>query len=280
MGRSDGRKLKHADPMYTVGAHIMNQRIDALNMVKIDIPVQPMHDYLREQKKQGHQLSHIGLILAAFVRTVAEYPQLNRFIVNKRLYAREQVVVSMVVLQPGTDDGETESKMYFNVEDDVYTVQQKIDEYIAHNREAQADNDTEKMIRILLKIPGLLTVGVRFFKWLDKHGWLPKSVIDASPFHATMTISNLGSLRTNYIYHHIYNFGTTSIVLTMGNTEEVPSRKKGEIVFDRCIPCGITMDERICHGSYYAIAFHRFAEYLKNPSKLEGPPPVVNRDVD
>ena len=128
MGRSDGRKLKHADPMYTVGAHIMNQRIDALNMVKIDIPVQPMHDYLREQKKQGHQLSHIGLILAAFVRTVAEYPQLNRFIVNKRLYAREQVVVSMVVLQPGTDDGETESKMYFNVEDDVYTVQQKIDE--------------------------------------------------------------------------------------------------------------------------------------------------------
>ncbi|MBR3289710.1 MAG: 2-oxo acid dehydrogenase subunit E2, partial [Clostridia bacterium] len=69
-------------------------------------------------------------------------------------------------------------------------------------------------------------------------------------------------------------------ILTLGNTEEVPVRKKGEIVFERCIPFGITMDERICHGSYFAIAFKRFAEYLNDPSKLEGPPQVVNRDVD
>ena len=280
MGRSDGRRLKHADPMYTVAAHIMTERNDALNMVKIYLPVEPMHNYLREQKKQGHQISHIGLVLAAFVRTVAEYPQLNRFIVNRKLYARDKVTVSMVVLQPGTEDSETESKMVFELTDDIFTAQQKIYDYISHNRDIEADNSTEKAISVLVNTPGLLRVGVKFLKWLDKHGWMPKAIIEASPFHATMTISNLGSLRTNYIYHHVYNFGTTSLVLTMGNTEEVPSRKKGEIVFERCIPCGITMDERICHGSYYAIAFKRFAEYLRDPSKLEGPPRVVNKDVD
>ena len=90
---------------------------------------------------------------------------------------------------------------------------------------------------------------------------------------------NLASIRTNYIYHHVYNFGTTSMLLTMGNIEEVPRRKKDEIVFERCIPMGLVMDERICHGSYYAIAFRRFAEYLENPSLLEGEPRVVNDDV-
>ena len=34
---------------------------------------------------------------------------------------------------------------------------------------------------------------------------------------------------------------------------------------------GVTMDERICDGAYFAMAFARFKEYLADPTKLEGP---------
>lgn len=279
MKRADGRLIKNVDPMYAIAAHIMAERSDSMNNIKVYAPVEPMHQYLRDKKKVGHTISHIGIVIAAFIRTIAEYPQLNRFVVNKRIYARNEVAIGMVVLQPGKEDGETMAKIHFDLTDDIFEVQRKIDEYIEHNRDVSADNATEKMIRFLFSVPGLVRFGVNVFKWADKHNLLPKSVIEMSPFHATMTLTNLASIRTNYIYHHVYNFGTTSMLLSMGNAEEVPTRKKGEIVFEKKIPMGLVMDERICHGAYYATAFKRFEQYLEDPTLLEGPPKVVNEDA-
>ena len=149
-----------------------------------------------------------------------------------------------------------------------------------HNRQANADNPTEKILGFLFSVPGLIRFGVNFIKWMDKHNLLPRAVIDMSPFHESLVITNLGSLRSNSIYHHIYNFGTTGMIIAMGSPEEVPVQKKGEIVFERMIPMGITMDERLCHGNYYVNAFHRFQQYMKDPSLLEGPPEVINEDCD
>ena len=101
-----------------------------------------------------------------------------------------------------------------------------------------------------------------------------------SPFHNSLCISNLASIRTNHIYHHCYEFGTTSVFITMGNLREVPRRSGGEVVFERCIPLGVVMDERICSGSYFALAFRKIRKYLRNPELLELPPEVVNEDPD
>jgi len=116
------------------------------------------------------------------------------------------------------------------------------------------------------------------FKLMDRYGLLPKAIIDASPFHTSLVITNLASIRTNHIYHHLYEFGTSSIFVAMGNMREVARRKGEEIVFDRCLPMGIVMDERICSGSYFARVFRRFRQYMLDPSLLEGPPAVINED--
>ena len=87
-------------------------------------------------------------------------------------------------------------------------------------------------------------------------------------------MTNLASIRTNHIYHHIYDFGTTSLALAMGNLREVPKRKKGEIVFERCMPIGLVMDERIASGAYFAMAFRKFRKLLENPTLLETAPNV------
>lgn len=278
MRRADGKRLRNTDPMYTVAPFIMDKRYDAMNMITIDIPLEPMQKYINAKRKEGQNFSHMALILAAYLRTAAEYPQLNRFIMNKRIYARTEFPVGMVVLKSGQTDNGTMTKMYFELEDTLFDVNNKINSFVEENRQTPDANPTEKLIKVLLNIPGLLPVGIAIFKWMDRHGLLPKAIIKASPFHASLVISNLASIRTNHIYHHCYEFGTTSVFFAMGNSREVPKRKGKEIYFEKCMPIGVVMDERICSGSYFAIAFRRFKSYLADPSKLETPPTVINKE--
>ena len=277
--RKDGKRVTDANPIYTVMPYILKYRYDAMNMIEVDIPISPMQAYLNEKRKQGYRFSHLGLVLAAYLRTAAEYPLLNRFIANKKIYQRNEFSIAMVVLKPGELDG-TMSKMYFQMEDDIFRVHEIMDSYVNDNRAEGDTNATDDIVRTLLKIPGLVNVGVGILKIMDRYGLLPKSLIKASPFHASLTISNLASIRTNHIYHHVYEFGTTSILITLGNMREVPVRKGEEIVFERSLPMGVVMDERICSGSYFAAVFRRFKQYLTNPELLEGPPKVVNTTLD
>ncbi len=277
--RKDGKRVKDADPIFMVMPYIMKHRYDSMNMVEVDIPLAPMQAYLNEKRKQGYRFSHLGLVLAAYLRTAAEFPLLNRFIVNKRIYRRTEFSIAMVVLKPGTME-ETMSKMYFQMEDDIFTVHETMDRFIRENREAGDVNATDDVARTLVNIPGLLGFGAGVLKLMDRLGLLPKSLIDASPFHTSMTISNLASIRTNHIFHHVYDFGTTSILITIGNMREVPVRKGDEVVFERSMPMGIVTDERICSGVYFSAVFHRFKQYLTNPELLEGPPKVVNTRLD
>lgn len=278
MNRGDGKRLKNVDPMYTVASFVMDKRYDAMNMITIDIPLEPMQEYLAAKRKEGVNISHMALVLAAYIRTVAEFPLLNRFIMNKRPYARNEMSVAMVVLKNGQLDNGTMSKMFFDLGNTVFEVNDIINKYVEENRVAAENNGTEKLIKFLLSLPGLLTFGVAVIKWLDRHNLLPKKVIDMSPFHNSLVISNLASIRTNHIYHHCYEFGTSSVFFTMGNSREVPKRKGKEIVFEKSMPLGVVMDERICSGSYFAHAFRKFSTYIKNPELLEIPPEKVIPD--
>ncbi len=280
MNRGDGKRLKNVDPMYTVAAFVMDKRYDSMNMITLDIPLDPMQAYLAAKRKEGVQISHMALVLAAYLRTAAEFPLLNRFIMNKRPYARNEFSVAMVVLKSGQLDNGTMSKMFFEMTDTIFEVNDKINAYVDENRVAAENNGTEKLIKFLLGLPGLLPVGVAIIKWLDRHNLLPKKIIDMSPFHNSLVISNLASIRTNHIYHHCYEFGTSSVFITMGNSREVPKRKGKEIVFEKCMPLGVVMDERICSGSYFAHAFRKFKRYLSDPTLLETPPEKVVEDPD
>lgn len=271
--RKDGVRVKSSDPEYAVVPHIMRERNDALNMIELDIPLNPIHDYLNAKRREGIKLSHLSVIIAAYVRMVGEFPLINRFVVNRKIYARNEFNVAMVVLKSGKLDNGTMSKVNLDPSDTIFEVNQKICDYIAKNKDGSVDNKTDRLAKTLIRIPGLLRIGVSMIMWMDKHGLLPRAIIEASPFHSSLTISNLASIRTNHIFHHIYNFGTTSMFIAIGNTREVPKRDKNdEIYFEKCMPMGVVMDERICSGSYFAKAFRVFSRYVSDPSLLEKAP--------
>ena len=161
----------------------------------------------------------------------------------------------------------------------IYEIQKVLDEYINTNRGTGETNSTDKIINTMLSIPGLARVGISFLKWMDKHGLLPKAIINASPFHCTMTITNLASIGTNYVFHHVYNFGTTSMVMAMGKPREDPVKRPEEIVFEKVIPIGLVMDERIAEGIQFAMAFRKLQSIIQDPSVLEQPPKEINEDI-
>lgn len=281
LGRADGKRLRHTDPMYRIASHIMVKRSDAMNNITLDIPLEPIDAYIRQKKKEGVSLSHMAVILAAFNRTMCDFPALNRFVVNKRIYSRKEIAIGMVVLKAGASGAETMNKIYLQPEDTIFDVNQRINEYVEASRDVKDKNATDKIIKALVGFPGLLRTAVCVLKWMDKHNMLPRFIIKASPFHTTMVFTNLASIRTNYIHHHVYDFGTTSMALAAGNTREVPRRSRdGEIEHVKCLPLGLVMDERIATGYYFSQAFRKMKEYFNDPALLEQPPEQILPDPE
>lgn len=266
--RADGTRVIHDDPMYHLVPYFLTKRYDAMNMITLDIPELPLRTYMNAKRREGKQVSHLAMILTAYLHTVEKYPALNRFIVGKKIYQHNDMTVSMVVLKPGTDM-DTMSKIHLDFNDDVFDVQRKITDYIDQNRQLGEANGLDAIMNKLVKHTGLLSIATGALRLMDRLGILPRSLIDVSPFHASLLISNLASIRTNHIYHHIYQFGTTSVAITMGNMREVPRKTRDGYTFDRCIPLGCVMDERIANGHYMAQAFSQFKKYLANPVLME-----------
>ena len=266
--RSDGTRIMHEDPMYHLIPYFLTKRYDSMNMITLDIPEAPLRTYMNAKRREGKNVSHLALVLTAYLHTLDKYPALNRFIVGRKIYQHNDITVSMVVLKPGTDL-DTMSKIKLEPGDDVFDVQKKITSYIDQNRQQGEANGLDAFMNKLVKHTGLLSVAIGLIRAADRLGILPKSLIELSPFHASMLITNLASIRTNHIYHHVYQFGTTSISIAMGNMREVPRRSRDGYVFDRCIPLGVVMDERIASGHYLAQAFAQMKKYLSDPASME-----------
>ena len=281
--RPDGTRVKDLPPLVAAIPYIMPKRYDAWNSVTENIDEEIIKDFIRTHRRAGVRLNHMSVIISAYYKAVLRNPKLNYFVMNGRIYRRNHFCVSFVILKKQANGvvNETTLKVYLDENDTVFTVNQKIADAIAANRAEHQSNSTDKFAKFMFSVPGLPKFVVWLAYHLDKHGLLPRKIVDLSPFHTSMFITNLASIKTSYIHHHhCYEFGTTSVFITMGNLREVPRRSGGEIIFERCIPLGVVMDERICSGSYFALAFRKIRKYLRNPELLELPPEVVNEDPD
>ena len=271
MGRPDGKLATVGDSNYFLFPHVLKYRYDAQNMITVDIPVEPMKQYMNEKRKEGISISYLALIMAAYTRAAAKYPLLNRFVVNEKIYDRYDFTASMVVLRPGSNT-DVFSKIYFDPQNDtIFDVEKKIEDYVTASRDSASETGLDKIVNFIVRRGALAKILVNLILWSDKHGLLPKSVLDALPFHTSFLITNLASIRTNHIYHHLYEFGTTSVGIAMGNMRDVPHQTKNGVELERCIPLGVVMDERICSGHYFANVFSYVTRMLADPHRMEIP---------
>ena len=269
--RSDGRKLKSIPPFFKIIPQVMRTRGDSQVYYSYDMPIKAMDDYINKKAEEGIRITYMNIIYAAMVRLISQRPQLNRFIMNGRTYARKDIEISLAIKKSLTDDGdETTIKLPFTGNENIFEVKDILDKVIADNKDTETTNDTDILATALSFIPTfLLKIAVSFIMFLDKHGMLPKFVIKASPFHTSAFLTNVASLGIDAIYHHLYDFGTTGLFLAMG-------KKKKDFIYDdetikeeKCISLAFVCDERICDGYYFASSVKMFNRFLKKPELLE-----------
>ena len=216
--RPDGTRVKDLPPLVAAIPYIMPKRYDAWNSVTENIDEEIIKDFIRTHRRAGVRLNHMSVIISAYYKAVLRNPKLNYFVMNGRIYRRNHFCVSFVILKKQANGvvNETTLKVYLDENDTVFTVNQKIADAIAANRAEHQSNSTDKFAKFMFSVPGLPKFVVWLAYHLDRHGLLPRKIIELSPFHTSMFITNLASIKTSYIHHHCYEFGTTSVFVCMG----------------------------------------------------------------
>jgi pyruvate/2-oxoglutarate dehydrogenase complex dihydrolipoamide acyltransferase (E2) component len=268
--RVDGKRVKNIDPIQKIIPHIMKERYDAQNMTHLDCPCEPLDDFIRAEREKGNSIKYMDIMMAGMVRIIAAFPQLNRFVMNGRIFKRNEICISFVV-KKGLNTEATESlvKLKFTGHESLYEVKEKVDKAIVENGKMEANNGTEKLARLLTLTPNfLIKLLVGLIKLLDKHGLLPKAIIDLSPFHASCFVTNLKSIKGPSIFHHLYEFGTTGIFLSMGKESLTPVVRNGQIEAGKVMPADFVLDERFCDGFYYVNALNYLKKLYMNPALL------------
>ena len=269
--RSDGKELRHVSPIFRLMPCLMRERNDSQVLFKQDLVIEKMEEYINKKAQEGIKITVLDIVFAGIVRIIAEKPRLNRFVVNGRIYARNEITLTMSIKKSLTEEGEeTSIKAHFDGTENIFEVRDNLQALIAKNKEIEESNSMDKIASLLSKIPsGFLKFAVGTLKFLDKRGHLPKSIIELSPFHSTAVVTNVGSLGIDSIYHHIYNFGTTSMFFAIGKKKKSYVFEDDEIYKEKCINLAFVGDERICDGHYYASSFRALCRYLTHPELLE-----------
>lgn len=269
--RSDGKELKHVMPFFRIMPCIMKERDDSQVFFNQDIAIKKIDQYINEKAQEGIKISLLDIMFATIVRIFAERPKLNRFAINGRIYARNKITLAITIKKSLTEEGdETTVKVDFDGTENLYEVRDKLQKLIAENKDTETENGTDKIAGVLSKIPSsVLKITVGLLKFLDKHGCLPKSIIEVSPFHTSAVVTNVGSLGIDSIYHHIYNFGTTSMFFAIGKKKKSYVFDDEELIKEKTVNVAFVGDERICDGHYYASSFRSLARYLTHPELLE-----------
>lgn len=276
--RKNHRRVRTLQPMDYVSPYIMVERQDACNSFTDSFDAAPVDAYIRKKRKEG--LENFGLLhvlLAAYIRTAADRPGINRFIRGQKIYTRDRLVVCMDVKREMTIEGDTTViKPVFlptDTADDVYRVFNDLLQEAAQDTETGFDS----LAKVINYIPGLVKKFVVWtLKTLDYFGWLPTALTNLSPFHGSLFVTSMGSLGIPPIYHHLYNFGNIPAFLAYGRRRHANELNVlGQMERRSYYDVAMVLDERICNGFYYASAWKHMKHILKNPDILDTVPEVT-----
>ena len=273
--RKDGRLLRELDSLHFITGIIYPNRCDNEAYISLRVDLTAMNEYLAKRNETETEFPYtmFHIVVAALLKTITLRPKLNRFIVNSNFYQRNEVSASFVVKKQFSDKG-AEALAFLHSREDfcLQDVHQYIRSQVTECRSDKVDSSTESM-DILNKLPRWF---VKFFIWLmrqlDRHGIVPKAIIEADPYYASVILSNLGSIKLRSGYHHLTNWGTTSLFVVVGEMKErIFRNENGEDEYRNSVDLGLTIDERLADGYYYSKSVRLLKYILEHPECLERP---------
>ena len=281
MGRKDGTKLKKIHAMHFVMPLMYPNRCDNEAFISDLIDLTNINAYLEKKNADNPEYKYnlFQVMVTAILKTMVLRPKMNRFIANKTMYMHKEISASFTVKKIFSDNGaEALAQVKVNGTETMDDIHNEIFRQVSFCRSDKLDSGTESL-NAVASIPGFLArivgAGARF---LDRHGWMPKSVTDGDPFYSSVYLSNLGSIKLGAGYHHLTNWGTCSVFCTIGQAKKRPFYDDdGTVHMKPSVDIGLTIDERIADGYYYSRTVQLLKTLLENPELLDRP---LNEEVE
>ena len=284
--RMDGRRVRTLHPMDQITAYFQWERNICSNYFEESFEISHVERYIRQKRREG--LTDFGIthvLLAAYVRGVAKYPQLNRFLSGQKVYARGEDIQYCMVIKKDmkVSSPDTAIKVHLTPYDTAVDVYNKLNAAIVKVKSTQElDSSLDGLIMALNLIPGVfLKFTVWLLKLLDYFGLLPRFLLELSPFHGSLFFTSMGSLGIKPVYHHLYDFGNLPVFGSFGMKRKAYElQEDGSVALRKYIDVKFVLDERICDGYTYATFFKYYRRLIQHPEILDNPPEEVNRDID
>lgn len=273
--RKDGTLLRNLDSMHFIVPLLYPNRCDNEAFISERIDLTNVNRFLEQKNASNPEYKYnlFQVIVAAMLKVLTVRPKMNRFIANKNMYQRNEVSASFVVKKIFSDSGDEalafiHSKPEFTFED----VHQEIWKQVSYCRSDKKDGSTESM-DFFNKLPRFVSKSIiAVIRFLDKHGWVPSSLIETDPYYSSIVLTNLGSIKLHSGYHHLTNWGTNSVFVAVGEKKLRPFYyDDGSVQMLDSIDLGLTVDERIADGYYYSKTVRLLKKLLENPQLLEKP---------
>lgn len=279
--RKDGKRLKKISSMHVMMPLMYPNRCDNEAYISERIDLTGINAYLEKKNADNPAYAYnlFQIMVTAVLKTITLRPKMNRFIANKTMYQRNEVTASFTVKKIFDDEGgEALAKIKTTGKETIDSIHDEIYRQVSFCRSEEKDPSTASM-DILQKLPNFLLklVGV-VARFLDRHGWMPQSIIATDPFYSSAVLANLGSIGMRAGYHHLTNWGTCSVFCVVGEIKKRPIYDaEGRMQVCECVDLGLTIDERLADGYYYSKSVKLLKHLLENPELLELP---LDQEVD
>lgn len=283
--RTDGRRVRSLPPMAQVSPYIMVTRNTSTNYFTDSFELSHIERYVRQKRREGYtNFGVMHVLLAAYVRALARYPGLNRFLAGQKVYTHgDDVQFCMTIKKEmSSDSPDTVVKVHLSPKDTAMDVYNKVNVKIEEVKNTPLDSNFDNTAHVLTLIPGVfLKFTVWLLRTLDYFGMLPQFLLEVSPFHGSVFFTSMGSLGIPPIYHHLYDFGNLPVFGSFGcKRRSLEVQEDGTVVQKKYIDFKFCMDERIVDGFYYAAFFKHYKRIILHPEVLDNPPEEVVRDID
>ena len=281
--RREGHMLRNITAEMKLGPFVSKNRGDCCNFFEDSVDTAALDRWLRTRQNNGMKgLGMLHVFVAAYVRSIAHKPGLNRFVSGHRLFARNSVDIIMLASRSASRDSEMATvKVVFDASDTIYDIYRKINEVLDVLKAQHKNRGKSNFFNSVVSSPRFIARwGTKLLRLFDYFGFLPVGLIKKSPYHGSLLISDVGSYGSTPIFLHLPASGNIPVSISIGRRRAVRELDStGNIVERRYVDYGVVMDNRIEDPAYFSSAFKFFKYYLANPSALETPPDRVEEDI-
>lgn len=271
--RKDGTLIRELDSMHYIMPLMYPNRCDNEAFLHVRVDLTNAEAYLAKKNAENpaYRYNLFQLVVTAVLKVLTLRPMMNRFIANGSMYQRNDITAAFTVKKIFSDHGgEALARLYAKPEDTIDTIHEEIYRQVSFCRSDSKDQSTASM-DVIQKLPGKHLIGW-IARFLDRHGWMPGSIIATDPYYCSAVLTNLGSLKLDAGYHHMTNWGTNSLFVAIGLMKKRPFYDdEGQMTMRSSVDLGLTVDERIADGYYYAKTVRLLKTLLENPELLEKP---------